>query len=118
MLLIQIIIILFSIFALIKLFQKFRQKEIFFRVFILWFIFWISVIIFVLNPEITNYFAFIFGVGRGADLILYLSLIVIFYLLFRISGKIYKIERDISSIVQEIAFLKYKTKRKNSGNKK
>jgi hypothetical protein len=55
------------------------------------------------QPESTSYLANILGVGRGADLIIYLSVIVIFYLLFRVFIRLNKIDSEITKITRKDA---------------
>jgi hypothetical protein len=68
-----------------------------------WIIFWMVVGVIVLYPGITSFFAQMVGVGRGADLVIYLSIILIFYIIFQLTVKIEKIERNITKIVRTVA---------------
>jgi hypothetical protein len=45
----------------------------------------------------------LFGVGRGIDVLVYLSIIFLFYYIFRQSEKINKLEKQITKLVREIA---------------
>ena len=74
-----------------------------FGVFIFWLFFWLLAGAVVIKPESTNFVANIFGVGRGADLVVYLSIIVIFYIIFQLTVKMEKIERNITKLVRKIA---------------
>jgi hypothetical protein len=55
------------------------------------------------QPATASYLANFLGIGRGADLIVYLSVVVIFYLLFKIFVRINKIEKEITKVVREDA---------------
>lgn len=57
----------------------------------------------ILMPKFTVFLANYLGVGRGADLVVYASLIFVFYMIFRVFSRQNKIEKDISKIVEKIA---------------
>lgn len=101
--LIQIVIIAFSLFAILRAFFKFRAKELSIAWLITWIVFWVLVGVVVLLPQTTEIIAAWFGVGRGVDVVIYISIVVLFYLTFKTFLKIQNLERDISKIVQELA---------------
>lgn len=103
MVLIQYILALTIIFILLQTLAKFRMKNISLREFLFWVIFWLLVGAAILMPKATVFLANYLGVGRGADLVIYASLIFVFYMIFRIFARQNKIERDISKIVEEMA---------------
>jgi hypothetical protein len=105
---IQIAIIAFALFAIWRAFIKFRAREISVAWFIFWTVFWLGVCIVVLLPRATEMAAAWFGVGRGVDLVIYISIVVLFYLIFKIFLKTQNLERDISKVVQELAVQKPK----------
>ncbi len=96
-----IIILIWNIFSLKKGAIKLRR-------FFIIFVFWLSVLLAVIFPEETNRIAKFFNITRGADFFIYISIIVIFYALFRIYEKIEKIESNITKIVREFALLQKK----------
>ncbi len=57
----------------------------------------------VLAPEFTSYVAQFVGIGRGADVVIYLSIALLFYLIFRISIAIEETRREITELVRKIA---------------
>ncbi|HPA25821.1 MAG TPA: DUF2304 domain-containing protein [bacterium] len=99
--LIQILITLFSLFALSKVLKKFKKQTLKKSEFGLWFVFWILTAVLVWLPGSLTKIANFLGIGRGADLIFYASLILIFYLIFRIYLKLEKIEKHITKIVRK-----------------
>lgn len=101
--LIQFIIILFSLFAISRLRSKLKTKEIDIKEFYFWLIVWAVVIIATVWFRKTDIIAKFFGVEKGADLAVYVSILFLFYLFFKLIVKIKKIERDITKIVREIA---------------
>ncbi|MBI4090629.1 MAG: DUF2304 domain-containing protein [Candidatus Komeilibacteria bacterium] len=70
---------------------------------IVWFILWLSILAVFWSPEIASRLASAAGIGRGADLILYVSVIVLVYLAYRTYARIEKIERDITAVTRELA---------------
>lgn len=106
--LIQLLVTIVSGFVILKTVSKFRAKEIPFSLCFLWSLFWILGIVIVWQPSIADAIANILQVGRGADAVLYLSLVAIFYLLFKIFVRFEKIDKDITALVREIAILERK----------
>lgn len=100
---IQILISLFALFALSKVLGKFKKQTLAKSEFVLWFVFWILTAILVWLPNGLTKIANALGIGRGADLIFYASLIIIFYLIFRIYLKLEKMEKNITKIIRKNA---------------
>ncbi|MBU4360244.1 DUF2304 domain-containing protein [Candidatus Parcubacteria bacterium] len=101
--LIQILLSFFILFVVFKLFLRFRKKTLQSIAFLIWLIFWLLALIAVWVPGLLTQIANLLGIGRGADLIFYISLLIIFYLIFRIYIKFEKIEKDITKIVRKDA---------------
>jgi hypothetical protein len=103
---IQFLIIGFSFFALSRTILNFKRGRISIKNLIFWSGLWLGIIIITFLPQITGLFAEILGVGRGADVAVYLSIILIFYLLFRIFTHLEKIDYEITQIVRKKALEK------------
>jgi hypothetical protein len=101
--LIQIILLIFIGFVFLRIFSRIKRKEITLKEGIFWSFFWVLVGLAVLFPKTTDLFAKTLGVGRGADLLVYLAVIFLFYLVFRIFVHLEKIERNITKIIRKIA---------------
>ncbi|MBU4285011.1 DUF2304 family protein [Patescibacteria group bacterium] len=108
---IQFLIIVFALSVIIKIILNFKRGEISLKGLLFWLILWIIILIAVLLPQTTAFFAKILGVGRGVDVAIYFSIVLLFYLVFRIFIKLQKIETNITEIIREIA-LKNSSKRK------
>lgn len=104
--LIQILLSLFILFALINIWGRYRAKEVTLRSLFFWLIFWLAVAVVVWQPNLATEAANRVGVGRGSDLALYISVAVIFYLIFRITVRLEKMDRNITKIVREISLKK------------
>lgn len=100
--LIQVFIIIFVLFALSRVLLRFKKNEITVKELLFWLIFWVAVSIAVLLPQTTSLLASWAGVGRGVDLVIYISVVVLFYVIFRIFVRLEKIEQDITKIVREV----------------
>ena len=69
-----------------------------------WGVFWGIALIFIWLPTNTiDKLGQLFGVGRGIDVLVYLSIIFLFYYIFRQSEKINKLEKEITKLVRKIA---------------
>ncbi|MFH1376304.1 MAG: DUF2304 family protein [Candidatus Woesearchaeota archaeon] len=100
---ISIIIILFALFALSRAYLRFKERKISNWSFALWFIIWIAVITVVLIPETTSQISKFFGIERGVDLLVYASIIIIFYLIFRLYIKIDQTEQNLTKVVRKVS---------------
>ncbi len=80
-----------------------KDKMPFIKIF-LWIIFWgLALVVVWLPAEILDNFGDIFGVGRGIDVLVYLSIIILFYNNLRINVKIDDLDNKITKVVREIA---------------
>ncbi len=104
--LIQILAILFVVFALWRVVSKFKRKELKVLEFLMWLIFWLAVGVAFITPEALTLLANLLGIGRGADLVLYVAVVVVFYLMFRIFVRLEKMEKDITKVVRKNALEK------------
>lgn len=105
---IKVVIILFVVFVLFRTWLRFKQKDITSRELSIWTIFWLLVVGATLAPQQTDVVAQVVGVGRGADLLVYLSIIALFFLVFKIIVKLEKIDKDVTEVVRNTAINKNK----------
>lgn len=114
MIIIQIILSLFIIFVVFNVISRYRKKEITAHEFIFWIFFWALVLTAIVYPRSTDKIAKIVGVSRGADLLVYLSIFALFFIVFRIFVKIEKTEKNITKIIRKIAIDEAKSGEKNN----
>ena len=100
---IQIVLLIFVIFFLSRVYLRYREKVISTRTALFWIMIWISALIGVVLPGTTTKIASFFSVGRGVDAIMYIALSVLFYLVFRIYVTIEDLRREITTIVRNVA---------------
>jgi len=97
---------------------RLREKILSTQVAFFWIIVWIAALVGILLPATTSKLAQFFGVGRGVDVIVYISLTLLFYLVFRIYVMIEDLRHEITEIVRHIALQKtIKSPRKNRSKK-
>ena len=107
----EVLVTLFALFALSRALMRLRKGTESFGSFLLWAVVWIGVIVIVLFPSITTYFARLVGIGRGIDLIVYVSILILFYSMYRIYAKLDSIQRDVTKVTREVAIKRAKKKR-------
>ena len=100
---IKFLIVIFVLFALSRLFLRFKDGSVGTWGFIIWGLLWIGIIIVTLLPKTTEVIADFVGVGRGVDVAIYISIILLFYAVFRIGIKLENIETQITELVRKDA---------------
>ncbi len=113
---IKIIIIIFILFVLSRTIVRFKRGDITSRELTIWAIFWLLVATATLVPKKTDTIAQWLGVERGADLLVYLSIIALFFVVFKIIVKLEKIDRDITKVVRHAALDQENTKTQKQEN--
>ena len=108
--LIQILLFLFILFALSRSVLRFREGKIRRLEFVFWVLLWVTSGIAILAPETVGYFSLFFGIGRPVDLIMYVAIVVVFYLNFRLYIAHDATQQEISKLVREIAIEKARKK--------
>ena len=103
MLLIQIVIVLFAVFAIMRAVTRLRSHSIGWGGFLGWTCFWAAVACLALTPNATQWFARVLGVGRGADAVFYLAIVALFYLIFRIESKYRRLQQELTKLVRKLA---------------
>jgi hypothetical protein len=101
--LIQIFVTFLVIIAFGNIFFRFYKAHLGRNEFLFWLVFWLVVLILVWNPQMTNHLASFLGVGRGADAVFYLSIVLLFYIVFRLYAKLENLESKLSELVKKIA---------------
>lgn len=94
-----IILIIFS-----QLIRKILKDKASLTKIIFWVLFWgISLVIIWLPKETIDNIGSIFGVGRGIDVLVYLSIILLFYNNLRLNERIDDMNKKVTKIVREVA---------------
>ena len=103
MMVIQILLVIFFLFALIKVVGRFRAGDLSKGGLVWWSLFWVVAGVVVMLPNSTAYFAKLVGIGRGADLVVYVSLVAIFFMVFRLMMKVEMLNKDITKLTRKMA---------------
>lgn len=103
MLIIQVLLVSFALYALTRTFLRLRSGTFSLGEFVLWSAFWTAVGVCVLAPGITQWFAGVLGVGRGADAVFYVSLVGLSYAFFRLYLKTRHLDQQITLLVRKLA---------------
>lgn len=108
MILFQIFFSLFIVFVLIKTISRFRSKEINVGWLSFWLIFWLVAEIVVIFPNLSVEFAHLVGIGRGTDLVIYLSLTLLFFFFFHLLTKVEQQKKEITKLTRKISLMEAK----------
>ncbi len=99
----KIFLIAFALFALTITVKQFRLRKVSLYWFVSWTILWAVVIVVALIPQATDPIAQIVGIERGADLLVYVAIVVLSYGLYRVLIRLEKVQKEITDIVREVA---------------
>lgn len=99
----QILITLFVLFAISRVWLRYRDGSIGIFGTMIWSILWVAIGAIVWWPVVTTEFARLIGVKRGVDAVVYFSIIVLFYGLFRVYVKMEFLEHELTSLVRNLA---------------
>lgn len=99
---IQFILSLFLLFAISRVVLQVKSGKLTSGSFLFWSGLFVFALVGVLEPEITSYVARWIGIGRGADIVIYISIALLFYLIFRLSIAIEDIKREITQVVRRV----------------
>jgi hypothetical protein len=100
---IQLLLLAFILFALVKVILKYRHGEMRRFQLLFWIVVWAGAAFIVNLPDTTTFLASLLGIGRGADLIIYVSFLIVFYLIFRIHLTLNRFEHEITQLVSKLA---------------
>ena len=100
----QIIALIIIAFFLARLYWQKQKNHIGLNEFVFWLIFWILAALLIIGLKFIDQLVVYLGFsGTGIEVLLYLSVAVLFYFIFRLRLKLEKIEKDITKIVKHIA---------------
>ena len=99
----QFLLLAFALGALAKVIHSYRQRRLVPLDFLFWGLVWIGTAAMVIFPEASSFLAHLLGIGRGVDLIVYLSLLTSFYLIFRVYLALARLEQAITALVRAMA---------------
>ncbi len=105
----QIIALIIIAFILARLFWQKQKQQINANEFIFWLIFWlISAGAIILLKWIDKLVLVLGFSSSGINFLIYLGIVLLFYLIFKLRLRLEKIERDLTKIIREIALKNHK----------
>jgi small membrane protein len=99
----QSLLLAFVLAALAKVLHSYKQRRMASLDFLFWGLVWIGTASMIIFPDATSFLAHFLGIGRGADLIMYLSLLISSYLILRLHLALARLEQAITALVRAIA---------------
>ncbi len=99
----QVIALILIFFFVWRLFIQKNKKQINQNEFILWLIFWLfGAIAIIFIKEIDKLVEQLGFSGTGINFLLYIAIIILFYLIFKLRLKIAKLDKQLTEIVRKI----------------
>ena len=105
---IQILIVLFVVFAISRIFINIKNRNISILESLFWTILWLFVAIFTIFSEYLSIISSLFGIDRGVDIVVYIGLIILAYLIFRLYMKLENTNKKVTKVIRTIAIKKSK----------
>jgi hypothetical protein len=100
----QIIALIVIAFFLGRLFWQKYKKNINKAEFVFWLIFWgLAAVAIIFIKQIDEFIAGLGFSSQGIDVLFYIAVILLFYLIFRIRLRLESMEKDITRITREIS---------------
>ena len=103
MTIVQFLIIGLAILVLFRTLLGFKRKKITWKLFIFWQVMWTIVIVVAVLPQVTDPLSKILGIGRGVDVAVYFSVLLIFFLIYKTMARLEKIESEITKLVRHLS---------------
>lgn len=105
---VQILLLTFILFAASRAVLQFKGGTLRFGALSFWLLVWVVALIAIFYPEETTRIARVLGIGRGVDVVVYTSIAILFYLVFRLHVYLENIRSEISRLIREVAIKEVK----------
>ena len=109
---VQILLLTFILFAASRAVLQFRGGSLRFGALTFWLLIWAVALIAIFYPEETTRVARLLGIGRGVDIVVYASIAILFYLVFRLHVYLENIRSEISRLIREVSIKEVKKGKK------
>ena len=100
---ILVVFVVFALFALSRALLGFRSGKLSLAMLLLWVLVWVSVIVFLLFPDVFTFLTRFFGMERPLDFMVVVGVIGAYYLVFRIYVYLEDIRSDMAKVVREVS---------------
>lgn len=96
---IQVVFLVVVAFALGFTWRRVKQNALRRSEGLFWTLVWVAIGVVALQPEVANFLANLVGIGRGADLMVYGSIVVLFLLVFQLQIANERLEHSLTELV-------------------
>jgi len=96
------LMILIVLYLMAKTVYNLKQDKISFREFWLWFIIWILALVAIFT-DLLKIASTLLGVGRAVDLAIYLSILLLFFFVFKLFVRVEENNKITTQLIREIA---------------
>ncbi|MDR0462751.1 MAG: DUF2304 domain-containing protein [Pseudomonadales bacterium] len=101
----QVFISLIILVIVIHTIYVFRKKSFGKLFMVFWLLIWVGGLILVLWPNLMQNITDKLGIGRVVDVIVYLAIVSIFYILFKFHIRMHDLENKITKLTRKIALM-------------
>jgi len=99
----QFVFLLFIAVSLYRIVGKIKSGQLNFKESFIWVFAWVFGAIIIFDPALSIKISNIFGIGRGADLIVYSSVILLYYISYKVYLKIDNLQKKLKELSTKIA---------------
>ena len=99
----QIFLVAFALFAILKTSRQYKHQKVSVYWYMMWILLWVTVIAVAFAPQTTDVIAAYVGVEKGADLLTYAAIVVLFYAVYRMLVRQEMFNRELTELVRKIA---------------
>lgn len=103
---VQIVFGTFLLFAVSRVLLRLQDGSLSVKNFIFWTSIFAVALIGVFKPELTTLVAQKLGINRGSDVVVYASILLLFYLIFRTNILLENLRHDLTELVRKLALKK------------
>lgn len=106
---IQLVLVVFLVFAISRVYLRVKDGSLKYGEFAFWMSLFFAAFLGVVDPSFSTYVAQLLGIGRGTDVVVYMSIVLLFYLIFRLTVMIENLRHEITKVVRQIALQNQET---------
>lgn len=99
----QIFLIIFLLFALSRVFLQYKAGNLSLLNFLFWSFLFTTAVYLTAIPSAASRLAAFLGIGRGVDAVIYISIAVLFYLVFRLYIYLENVRQEITELIRKLA---------------
>lgn len=99
----QFVFLVFIVASLYKVLIKIKSGQLNIRESFIWIFAWVLGAVIIFNPSLSVKISNLFGIGRGVDLVIYSSIIFLYYISYKVYLKIDNLQKKIKELSTKIA---------------